>query len=78
MQVLNAVLAQVLADSIPLFPAEDLKIIAEGRCYLLLQRIRDVVADESLGDPECFQKIEEIIRILNESLIDTGPRHDFG
>jgi len=52
--------------------------VIEGQCYAALFKIRQVIADPALNDPDCFRKIEEIISALNALNIDTGSRHDFG
>ena len=47
--------------------------LVDSACYRALEEIRD----ESLSDKECFQKIEEIVCVL-ESLGSGGQgRHDF-
>lgn len=43
-----------------------------------LLRIRDILADETLSDETCFQKIEAIVSLLEELGIRCGSRHDFG
>lgn len=48
------------------------------KCYEILSEIVDVIKDETLSDPECFQRIETIVSILNKNGIDTDGRHDFG
>ena len=48
------------------------------RCMQILDRIRKIVADDELDDPECFQRIERIVAELEENGIDCGIRHDFG
>ena len=50
----------------------------EKRCFVLLERIRQILADDTLDDPECFQRIEQIVCELERSGIDCGTRHDFG
>ena len=48
---------------------------AAGRALL---RIRDILADDSLSDERCFQKIEAVVTLLEELGICCGGRHDFG
>ena len=48
------------------------------RCVEILQQIRCIIADESLDDPECFQKIEAIVCEFERNGIGCGHRHDFG
>ncbi len=52
--------------------------LLQSNCYRALQEIKAIVQDESLEDPECFMKIEEIICVLEELGSDGGNRHDFG
>ena len=53
-------------------------VIIRDRCYRALCRIKEILEDETLEDPECFQKIEEIVCVLEELGADAGIRHDFG
>ena len=48
---------------------------AAGRALL---RIRDILADDSLSDERCFQKIEAVVTLLEELWISCGGGHDFG
>ena len=54
------------------------KEIVELESYKALHKIKEVIADTSHNDSECFAKIEEIIRIFEEMGSDCGSRHDFG
>ena len=56
----------------------DLAKLVEGECYQALQKIKAVICDDSLSDPECFEKIEEIVCILESVGSGGGFRHDFG
>jgi len=49
-------------------------IIAEKTCYIAIQRIRTILANENLSDFEC---IERIINLLENIGSDAGSRHDF-
>ncbi len=51
--------------------------IVHSECYQALSQIRDIIYDETLEDSECFQKIEEIICVLESHGIWVGDRHDF-
>jgi len=55
-----------------------LQNVIEGQCYAALCKIRQIIADPELDDPDCFRKIEEIVSTLNALGISTGGRHDFG
>ena len=50
----------------------------EGTCYKALRQIKAIIEDESLDDPECFMKIEEVVCLLEKLGSDGGFRHDFG
>ena len=41
-----------------------------------LRQIRDILADGTLSDENCFQRIEAIVRLLEDLGIDCGDRHD--
>ena len=59
-------------------PAMDVSKIVEGTCYQALQRIKAIIDDNSLDDPSCFMKIEEVVNTLQEIGSTGGFRHDFG
>ena len=52
--------------------------LVESRCYAALCRIKSIVEDDTLDDPACFKKIEEIVRTLEFLGSSGGNRHDFG
>lgn len=47
---------------------------ASGRALL---KIRDILADDTLSDESCFQKIEAVVCLLEDLGIGCGERHDF-
>ena len=51
---------------------------AENRCMEILERIRGIITDDTLDDPECFHRIEQIVCELEQNGIYCGHRHDFG
>ena len=55
----------------------DLDRLMEDRCWQALAEIRAVLNDETLEDPECFQRIEQIVGIYEELGLGGGSRHDF-
>lgn len=67
---------------IVLFSGEDARALAEVMCRdaaaRALRDIRDVLDDETLEDPACFRKIEEIVSVYEALGLDGGSRHDFG
>ena len=52
--------------------------VIEGQCYQALEKIKAIIDDDSLKDPECFHKIEGIVCALEEIGSNGGTRHDFG
>ena len=62
------------------FPGGDTDIssIVENECYKALQKIKAVISDDSLSDEDCFDKIEQIVCVLEEMGSSGGSRHDFG
>ena len=50
----------------------------ESECYKVLERIKAILADDSMEDKECFEKIEGIVCLYEEIGSDGGGRHDFG
>lgn len=52
--------------------------IVENKCYMMLNKILDILRDDSLSDPECFWRIDEIICLFEkEAGTGCGARHDF-
>ena len=62
------------------FPSLEINIkeIVNLKSYKALEKIKDIIRDDTLQDKECFMKIEEIICLLEDLGIDCGNRHDFG
>lgn len=50
----------------------------EKECYILLEKIKAVLEDDSLDDKECFERIECLVCLFEEIGSDCGTRHDFG
>ena len=55
----------------------DLNRLMESRCWNALAEIRAVLNDETLEDPECFRRIEQIVGICEDLGPGGGSRHDF-
>lgn len=51
--------------------------ILEAASYQALCQIQDILRDDTLDDPECFQKIEEIVQVFERMDTDCGCRRDF-
>jgi len=64
---------EIVFPNLRLEPSE----IVEGECYLALKQIKQILEDDSLKDTECFQKIEEIVSVLEALGSTAGNRHDF-
>ncbi len=47
----------------------------QNECYILLDKIRAVIQDDSLTDFDC---VEKIVCLFENSGISAGNRHDFG
>lgn len=50
----------------------------QNECYRLLQKIKEILNDDSLDDKECFYRIEEIVKAFEELGCTDLIRHDFG
>ena len=58
--------------------ATQLSDLITQTCYQTLKKIKAIIEDDSLDDPECFYKIEQIVCAFEEIGSDGGNRHDFG
>lgn len=47
-------------------------------CFSALSKIRALLADNSMDDPECFERIERIVCEMESLGLDCGGRHDYG
>ena len=52
--------------------------VVEGQCFQAINKIKAILDDETLDDPECFHRIEKIVCVLEEIGSNGGNRHDFG
>ena len=55
----------------------DFEHLAEKECIKTLDKIRQIIRDDSLDDEECFERIEKIVCLLESKGMDCGARHDF-
>lgn len=82
MELYEEVLIKALSQQRMEVTFPDLRLDAQAlvgeKCYRALEEIRDIIRDRSLTDPECYQKIEAIIRALEEVGSSGGVRHDWG
>ena len=51
--------------------------VLEGACYQALCGIQRILKTDYLSDEECFQRIEDIIHVLESIGVTCGSRHDF-
>lgn len=78
MELYEKVLCEVIAkEVIPSLRIDAAKLV-EMKCYQTIKKIHEIVSDDSLEDPECFWRVEEIVCALEELGLDGGGRHDFG
>ena len=81
MQLSKEILAHLLSqtDAQILFP--DLKLdaqqIIETQSYQALLEILEILRDDRLSDPDCFEKIEAIVNVFESLGVSCGTRHDF-
>ena len=52
--------------------------MVEASSYQALCQIREILRDDSLSDPECFEKIERFVCLFEQIGSNCGSRHDFG
>ncbi len=79
MGILQRMAANMLSrGEVTITLAPDTLQYLESRCFGILERISQIIADDTLDDPECFQRIEQIVCELERNGIDCGTRHDFG
>ena len=77
------ILMRVLADKlekgeIKLEIDREVTAEIEKECMEVLGRIRAILADESVEDPECFERIEQIVCAMESIGLNCGSRHDYG
>ena len=82
LELYKEILAKALADqemqiTFPNPQINPTEIVAL-ESYRVLQKIKAVLADDSLSENECFLKIEEIICLFESLGSGGGNRHDFG
>lgn len=58
------------------FPA-DPQALVHDTAYQALNAIRLILERDALEDPECFRRIEKIVRVFERIGSGCGTRHDF-
>lgn len=54
----------------------DMTEMVEAISFQALKRIKEIIDDPTLCDPECYRKIEEIIQVYETLGCRDGIRHD--
>ena len=79
MEMIQKMLAQMFSrGEVVLTLSPEMAEHLESKAIETLGRIRAILADDALDDPECFDRIERIVCELESIGIDCGARHDFG
>ena len=74
----EALLAQAVGrEVLKCIRPERLAASANSDAVQVLDQIQSILDDDSLDDPECFQKIEAIVAAFHRYGLPTA-RHDFG
>lgn len=77
MELYERILCDTIAKEVlPALRIDSQKLV-EMKCYQLIQKIHEIVSDDTLDDPECFWRIEQIICALEEFGIDGGRKTRF-
>ena len=77
MELVEEILAHHLKKNESGFPA-DPQALVHDTAYQALNAIRIILARDDLEDPECFRRIEKIVRVFERIGSGCGTRHDFG
>ena len=76
-QEILCALAEEMGQELCFSQLSEIEKILELRCYQALLEIKRIIEDHTLEDPQCFWKIEEIVRVYENMGSDGGCRHDF-
>ncbi|MBQ3054680.1 MAG: hypothetical protein IJC88_01090 [Oscillospiraceae bacterium] len=57
---------------------ETIDALIEMKCYRVLLSIREILDDDTIDDPACFERIERIVSLFEQLGSNGGSRHDFG
>lgn len=71
--ILSREQAQITFPNITVNPSA----LIEDTCYQALLKIKQILENKDLDDPECFLRIEKIICVLESYGCFCGLRHDF-
>ena len=73
----NDLYLEIFREVLSTLAGVDLKELMDSICYRALCRIRNIIRDETLSDPECFRQIEAVISTFEQLGSGGGFRHDF-
>ena len=76
MELFEEILLQKMKEHF-LLSSDQIAQTVELECYNCLKKIKAIIEDDSLDDPECFMKIEKIICAFEDIGSTGGFRHDF-
>ena len=77
MELFEEILAHHLKKNESGFPA-DPQALVHDTAYQALSAIRLILERDDLEDPECFRRIEKIVRVFERIGSGCGTWHDFG
>ena len=77
MELFGEILAHHLKKNESGFPV-DPQALVHDTAYQALKAIRLILERDDLEDPECFRRIERIVRVFERIGSGCGTRHDFG
>ena len=78
LQVFREMLSkQDIRVTFPTLEGVDINKLMDSIYSRALNRIKGYIQDDSLSDPECFRKIEQVICTLEDLGSSGGGRHDF-
>ena len=77
MELFEEILAHHLKKNESGFPA-DPQALVHDTAYQALKAIRLILERDDLEGPECFRRIERIVRVFERIGSGCGTRHDFG
>ena len=78
MKLCQTILANIAKQHEGVIMDSDIERLFEKECYLMLERIKAILEDNSIDDKDCFEKIESIVCLFEEMGVHCGVRHDFG
>lgn len=69
-------IGRMVLEYIDKFKPYELSPLAESEAMRLIAKIKMILDDDDVSDPECFHRIDEIVDAFNENGVYTH-RHDW-